>query len=387
MERNLFNRDQVPEHFKELFIVSGYRLPGCSLVDCCLSVFKLNNETLNFWTHFLPAMYFWHMTYRTFTAFDALSDTHTWPLLAYMSGVCIFPFVSAVAHAFNTMSERARHICFFLDYAALGIFTVGCAIAYKAYIFPTSLIGGLYHQLFLPIAAIFAVASLFVTCQSRFMPNNALKKAIRTCAFALPYAFGSVPMIYRILGCDESECTQRALRLHSFQLLFAALSTLIYMAHIPERLWPGRFDIIGHSHQFFHVFTIVAVYLQVNGLTLDMLDRRDELVACDATPTPVASLTLMLAVLLIDVIVLHFFISQLYQVTPGGSVWYNLYGPSDSRTSATTANAAAANATSARVSSSSRVDGVDRNGTSRATTGINHVTSRGAHRSSKSKRL
>jgi adiponectin receptor len=32
----------------------------------------------------------------------------------------------------------------------------------------------------------------------------------------------------------------------------------IYAARIPERLWPGHFDIWGSSHQIFHVLVVAA---------------------------------------------------------------------------------------------------------------------------------
>ena len=36
---------------------------------------------------------------------------------------------------------QARHLCFFFDYAALSLYSLGVAIAYKAYLFPRELIG------------------------------------------------------------------------------------------------------------------------------------------------------------------------------------------------------------------------------------------------------
>ena len=40
----------------------------------------------------------------------------------------------------------------------------------------------------------------------------------------------------------------------------------IYAARIPERWAPGRFDIVGASHQIFHVFVLVAACLHLVGL-------------------------------------------------------------------------------------------------------------------------
>lgn len=43
-----------PQVFREDCIISGYRHPQSSALDCILSSFQMNNETLNIWTHFLP---------------------------------------------------------------------------------------------------------------------------------------------------------------------------------------------------------------------------------------------------------------------------------------------------------------------------------------------
>lgn len=40
--------------FWEDGIMSGYRCPTSSALDCVLSSFQMTNETVNIWTHFLP---------------------------------------------------------------------------------------------------------------------------------------------------------------------------------------------------------------------------------------------------------------------------------------------------------------------------------------------
>uniref|UniRef100_A0A8C5DGV5 Uncharacterized protein n=1 Tax=Gouania willdenowi TaxID=441366 RepID=A0A8C5DGV5_GOUWI len=56
----LFHSHQIPKVFREDSIISGYRRPHSSALDCVLSSFQLTNETLNIWTHFLPT---WCVTF------------------------------------------------------------------------------------------------------------------------------------------------------------------------------------------------------------------------------------------------------------------------------------------------------------------------------------
>lgn len=36
---------------------------------------------------------------------------------------------------------------------------------------------------------------------------------------------------------------------------------MLYVAHIPERLSPGTFDLVGASHQLFHICVLIAAWL------------------------------------------------------------------------------------------------------------------------------
>ncbi len=53
-------------------------------------------------------------------------------------------------------------------------------------------------------------------------------------------------------------------------MLTAALyliGALLYAARIPERIFPGKFDIWFQSHQIFHVFVVAAAYVHYHGIT------------------------------------------------------------------------------------------------------------------------
>jgi len=38
------------------------------------------------------------------------------------------------------------------------------------------------------------------------------------------------------------------------------LGLAFYLTHFPESVWPGRFDVLGHSHQWWH-FSVSAAAL------------------------------------------------------------------------------------------------------------------------------
>jgi len=49
----------------------------------------------------------------------------------------------------------------------------------------------------------------------------------------------------------------------AYEALMGALYGLgvaVYAARVPERWAPGRFDLVGHSHQLFHLFVVAGAY-------------------------------------------------------------------------------------------------------------------------------
>ncbi|XP_037681677.1 membrane progestin receptor delta isoform X2 [Choloepus didactylus] len=159
---------QVPRVFWEDGIMSGYRRPTSSALDCVLSSFQMTNETVNIWTHFLP----------------------TW--------------------------------------------------------FPE-------------------------------LENPGLSKVLRTAAFAYPFLFDNLPLFYRLGLCwgRGHDCGQEELSTsHGYHLFCALLTGFLFASHLPERLAPGRFDYIGHSHQLFHICAVLGTHFQLEAVLADMGSRR-----------------------------------------------------------------------------------------------------------------
>nr|XP_051714517.1 membrane progestin receptor delta isoform X5 [Oryctolagus cuniculus] len=115
---------QVPRVFWEDGIVSGYRRPTSSALDCVLSSFQMTNETVNIWTHFLPTWYFLWRLLALAGGPGFRAEPYHWPLLVFLLPACLYPFASCCAHTFSSMSARARHICYFLDYGALSLYSL-----------------------------------------------------------------------------------------------------------------------------------------------------------------------------------------------------------------------------------------------------------------------
>ncbi|XP_073918134.1 membrane progestin receptor gamma isoform X2 [Castor canadensis] len=319
----LFTIDQVPQVFHERGILFGYRHPQSSATACMLSLFQMTNETLNIWTHLVP---FWFFVWRFVTALymtDIQNDSYSWPMLVYMCTSCVYPLVSSCAHTFSSMSKNARHICYFLDYGAVNLFSLGSAIAYSAYTFPDALVHTTFRDYYVALAVLNTILSTGLSCYSRlgfaagdagpFSPGEALYQAwrhvvsscrklmlwgtalasqrfleiqkprlcklLRILAFAYPYAWDTLPIFYRLFLFPGESAGNEAILYHQRHMAMTLLASFLYSAHLPECLAPGRFDYIGHSHQLFHVCVILATHMQMEAILLDKTLRKEWLLA------------------------------------------------------------------------------------------------------------
>ncbi|XP_028327117.1 membrane progestin receptor delta-like isoform X2 [Gouania willdenowi] len=311
----LFHSHQIPKVFREDSIISGYRRPHSSALDCVLSSFQLTNETLNIWTHFLPTWYFLWRLCALCSSMNVLSDSYTWPLLIYMLLICVYPFTSSCAHTFSSMSPESRHVCYFFDYGALSLYSLGCAISYSYYVMPDPWINTWLHQHFVPFAVGNSVFCTSLSCYSRFLELQSAKrsKALRTAAFVLPFVFDTVPLFYRLLLCcgGGTMSSSDALYSHCYHLLFAFLTCFLFTAHLPERLYPGRFDYFGHSHQLFHVSAVVGTHFQMEGVLADMLSRKAWLLAQQGAPSLLGTLGALLLGLILNLGIIGVFSAAL----------------------------------------------------------------------------
>lgn len=55
------------------------------------------------------------------------------------------------------------------------------------------------------------------------------------------------------------------------------MSAFFFSCPVPERFCPGRFDIVGHGHQLFHVLLSLCTLAQQEALFHDFLWRRPAL--------------------------------------------------------------------------------------------------------------
>ncbi|NWT94386.1 MPRGB protein, partial [Urocynchramus pylzowi] len=264
--------------YREPGILSGYRPPRSSACECLLSLFGMNNETLNIWTHLVPAGNLGGV--RRSWDRPHLRDFGN---LAWIYGMP-HPEGRFGGNSCSSFSSSLHSGAREWPGAApatnnLGQTWLGSALAYSAYVFPLEWVGSTFHDFYVPVAVLNSVLSTGLSCYSRFLEAErpCLSKAFRTLAFVYPYIFDSIPVFYRLSRSAAGSCSEGSLPLHSRHSLCALLTFLSFTSRLPERLAPGSFDFIGHSHQVFHVCGILGTLFQLEAISMDMAERRGRL--------------------------------------------------------------------------------------------------------------
>lgn len=321
-EFKILKIENVSLEFRDSYIYSGYRSPNSSFISCLKSLFNLNsNETINFWTHFMPSLVVLIFLIKFSIENDVFNDNFIWPFVIYLSTASFYMFMSSMAHALNCMSSIARHVCFILDYLSISMYGMGCSIAYKAY--SLSLMPHyttIFFDYYVTIAMCITIMSNIMISASRFVISHNARGLLRLISLASQYIFVSLPLFYRLVisyfpatirymtyylkfifysisssnqavnatinnNDDDNEYNKFMLNYQLnmnnesnyyflLHIILTITSAFLYISHIPERFWPGKFDLIGQSHQLFHIVSAFSTFVQIKALNSDMLQLR-----------------------------------------------------------------------------------------------------------------
>lgn len=283
----LLKRHQIDAHFHDPYIMTGYRPPGDTLLNTLLYCFNSAcNESFNTLSHAAAALYFIVRFYCVYN--NHWHDPIYWPLMCYSIGILAVFILSTFAHALNSLSKHARHRCFYFDYAGISIYGLGTGqVIYfycRKFTTPSSVddasgVGGVGENSHFIIFLISSIGTSLITnilmcaTRRRWCTSKAL---YRTASCVLPFLVNSVPYFLRLWDCGDSEddCDTTSLPLYQKHVFYLLLTALSNVFKFPERFYPGRFDALGQSHHFVHIFIFLACDDMFEFSTVEMVRRK-----------------------------------------------------------------------------------------------------------------
>ncbi|KAI9347817.1 hemolysin-III related-domain-containing protein [Zopfochytrium polystomum] len=246
------------------FIDTGYRPIVPSIKECVFSLRYLHNESGNFWTHAVGAVLFvalvvymlgWFVYGDAFVRGGAGA---TWrdilALTVFHASAIICLTLSSTFHLLCCHSHEVSSLCLKADYLGIVILIVGSfvpSIYYAFYCDP--LLQGVY----IGMVSILGISTIAINASTRFLVPR--YRPLRTSLFLMTGFSAIVPVVHASI-LYGFPFVRRAMGL-VYVLIEGAtfvLAVIFYLSHIPERWFPGTFDLIGHSHQIFHTLIVVA---------------------------------------------------------------------------------------------------------------------------------
>ncbi|XP_051132027.1 heptahelical transmembrane protein 2 [Andrographis paniculata] len=317
--RTLVKYEALPDYLKDNEFIRKYYRCEWPLKDILLSVFSLHNETLNIWTHLVGFMIFTALMIMSLSETMSIENVMAtlfgdrndgllnlkmmnqsnsssafftgsygehiarsstllpakprdsipiWPWLVFLGGAMSCLIFSSVSHLFACHSRRFNLFFWRLDYAGISLMIVCSFFAPIYYAFSNHPYWLVVYLSFITLLGILVVITLLSPSlsSSRF-------RFFRAALFLCMGFSGVIPATHAtILYWDQSQILISVVYEIVMGLLYG-IGAVFYVTRIPERWKPGAFDIVGHSHQIFHVFVVAAALVHC-AATLNIMEWR-----------------------------------------------------------------------------------------------------------------
>eukprot|EP00892_Ulva_mutabilis_P011898 jgi/Ulvmu1/9080/UM005_0175.1 len=197
-----------------------------------------------------------------------------WPLYMYMFGAMTCLLVSAVCHLLGSVNFKVHSFIWRLDYAGIVGMIVSSFVPSIYYIF---LCSPAVRWTYLSGIAMLGFATLALSLLNRFQTIK--WRATRATCFSLLGVVGVVPWAHVLIAHPYNEVVWTVMMLDMMMGAAYLSGALLYATRVPERFFPGRFDLFFHSHQIFHVCVVVGAYMHYLGV-MELLRWRDASGGC-----------------------------------------------------------------------------------------------------------
>ncbi|KAI0102531.1 mPR-like GPCR protein [Nemania sp. FL0031] len=272
-KHRLISFEELPAwHQDNPFIQHGYRPISQSTIACLRSWGFLHNETMNIYTHLIPAVTAlligeaWMVSHLRQTYADVTaSDYAIFTFLLAAAAVCLG--ISSAYHTLMSHSREAEARWLRLDFVGIVILTVGSFVSGIYVIFWCE---AAQRKIYWGMIASLGAVSVVIMLAPCFQGPR--WRVFRLAVFVVTGLSGLAPIVHGICMFGFA----RMVRQSGLPYYFAEgglflIGAVTYGSRFPERIKPGTFDIFGSSHQIFHILVVIATLVHFVGV-LDAFD-------------------------------------------------------------------------------------------------------------------
>lgn len=219
----------------------------------------------NIWSHLLGAIFFAYTLYQYLELGIGLHAARTQDVIAlsvYNLSVTVCLVLSTVFHTFSDHSAATHKFGNELDHLGIVLVMWGTGVSGAHFAF--------YCDPHLRNSYLAALSFTALGCAVFTLQPEFRKPAYRTARFLLYCFLGAslfAPVAHGLLRFGSAELSA-GMGLGSFLGLALVNFTgaAVYAARIPERWFPGTFDLLGQSHNWMHVLVFAGALVRLQGL-------------------------------------------------------------------------------------------------------------------------
>ena len=262
----MVNYTHLPDWLKDnKFLLSSHRLPIYSFTGCMFSAFRVHTETGNIWTHLIGSLL--TITFAIYCFSTRLHKLHWTEQTVYgifflAAGLCMG--FSCLFHTVINHSPKMFKLFSRLDYSGISLLMVGSYMPWLYYAYYCSPVTYVTYTV---LVLVIGVTGVIVSLWDKF--DQPKYRTFRAAVFLSMGLSAIVPGFHYAIRFGWSTAVDRASL--GWMILMGCLyvtGTSMYMLQVPERFFPGKFDIWFQSHQIFHVFVLIAVFVHYHGVAL-----------------------------------------------------------------------------------------------------------------------
>ncbi|XP_064479711.1 progestin and adipoQ receptor family member 3-like [Ornithodoros turicata] len=246
--------EDVPEYMRHnAYIKLGYR-DFVTTRECLRGIFSWHNETVNIWSNLLTVIILAILTVNDYKfRYDPVSTFDRYLSTAMSASYATMLVLSMFYHVFNCCSEKAFRFWYLWDFFGIWLSMITYTAGFTVLQFRRHLV---WQCVYLITEAVIA---LFMCCLT-FIPS--LRKQewddTRTQAVGWFVVFSLLPLVHS--ECINPESVVRATAFGHWAVIGTlVLSFLVFSTRFPEAWHPGTVDLVGSSHQIWHIGISLSV--------------------------------------------------------------------------------------------------------------------------------
>ena len=193
-----------------------------------------------------------------------------WPLFVIIHSAILLFIFSASFHSIGTINERYHDILNRFDYGGISLLISGSCYPPYYYFFYYS---DTFKYLYLTEITVFGIGTFLYSLTDDF--NKPQKRTLRGIIFLIFGLCTGIPIIHMAFFGKKLVGNAAGINLINWYVggVCYVIGALLYIIRFPEKMFPGKFDYIGASHQIFHILVFFGALFHFLG-SLDAYNYR-----------------------------------------------------------------------------------------------------------------